>query len=88
MIDGDLADFVRELKSRPGKDIGVHASISVAQSLLATGVVDELRLVIAPTIVGKGRKVLDGLSTTRLEPITSTTSPTGHLIVDYRVVEP
>ena len=86
VIDGELAEFVRELKSQPGKDIGVHASISVAQSLLADGVVDELRLVIAPTIVGKGRRVLDGLSMVRLESITSTTSPTGYLIVDYRVL--
>ena len=34
-IDGGLVDFVRELKNRPGGDIGVHASISVAQTLLA-----------------------------------------------------
>ena len=44
-IDGDLVEFVRALKDQPGDDIGVHASISVAQSLLAGGVVDELRLV-------------------------------------------
>src|SRR5947209_12141726 len=45
-IDGDLVDFVRDLKNRPGGDIGVHASISVARSLVAADVVDELRLVI------------------------------------------
>ena len=48
-VDGDLVEFVRDLKDRPGGDIGVHASISVAQALLAAGVVDELRLVIAPS---------------------------------------
>ena len=64
----------------------MHASISVAQALLAAGVVDELKLAIAPTIVGNGRRLLDGLPTTRLESIRSTTSPTGHLLVDYRVI--
>lgn len=85
-IDGPLVDAVRELKSRPGGDIGVHGSISVAQALLAAGVVDELRLVVAPTIAGSGRKLLDGLPPIRLTPIRSTVSPTGYLILDYRVV--
>jgi dihydrofolate reductase len=85
-VDGDLVEFVRDLKNEPGADIGVHASISVAQALLSAGVVDELRLVIAPTIAGSGRRLLDGVPTTRLEPIRSTTSPTGSLLVDYRVI--
>ena len=54
VIDGDLVRFVRDLKDGPGGDIGVHASISVTQALLAAGVVDELRLAIAPVIVGRG----------------------------------
>jgi dihydrofolate reductase len=86
VVDGDLVEFVRDLKNRPGGDIGVHASISVAQALLAAGVVDELRLVISPAIVGSGRRLLDGLPAIRLESIRSTTSPTGSLLVDYRVI--
>jgi hypothetical protein len=35
----EWAGFVRDLKNQPGADIGVHASISVAQALLAAGVV-------------------------------------------------
>ena len=86
MVDGDLVEFVRDLKNQPGADIGVHASISIAQALLAAGVVDELRLVIAPAIAGSGRRFLDGVPATRLESIRSTTSPTGYLLVDYRVI--
>jgi dihydrofolate reductase len=85
-IDGDLADFVRGLREVPGGDIGVHASISVAQALLAAGLVDELRLVIAPRISGSGRRLLDGLPPLRFETIRSTASPTGHLLADYRIV--
>jgi dihydrofolate reductase len=86
VIDGDLVEFVRGLKDRPGGDIGVHASISVAQTLIAAGVVDELRLAIAPVIAGSGRRLLVGLPLTRLELLRSVTSPTGHLLVDYRIV--
>jgi dihydrofolate reductase len=56
VVDGELVEFVRDLRNHPGADIGVHASISVAQALLAAGVVDELRLMIAPTIAGSGRR--------------------------------
>ena len=87
VIHGDLAVSVRELKDRPGGDIGVHASISVVQTLLAAGVVDELRLAIAPAIVSSGRRLLDGLPQIRLETIRSVLSPSGHLLVDYRPIE-
>jgi dihydrofolate reductase len=83
---GGLVDFVQDLKDRPGGDIGVHASIVVAQTLLTAGVVDELKLVIAPKIVGGGRRLLDGLPPIQLEAIRSEISPTGSLLVDYRVV--
>jgi len=81
-----LVDFVRDLKNRPGGDIGVHASIVVVQTLLTAGVVDEIRLVIAPRIAGDGRRLLDGVPATNLELIGSETSPTGSLLVAYRVV--
>jgi len=51
-------------------------------------VVDELRLVIAPRIAGSGRRLLDGLPSIRLESIGGETSPTGSLILHYRVVHP
>ena len=86
VVNGELVEFVRDLRNQPGGDIGVHASISVARALLAAGVIDELRLVIAPTIAGGGRRLLDGVPAMRLESILSTTSPTGHLLVDYRVM--
>jgi dihydrofolate reductase len=86
VIDGDLVEFVRDLKGRPGGDIGVHASISVTRALLAAGVVDELRFVVAPTIAGTGQRLFDGLPPIRLELIRGVASPSGYLLVRYRVV--
>jgi dihydrofolate reductase len=86
VIDGGLVEFVRDLKQQRGGDVGVHASLSVAQALLAADVVDEIRLVIAPVIVGRGRRLLDRLPSIQLELIRSETSPTGYLLVDYRVI--
>jgi riboflavin biosynthesis pyrimidine reductase len=58
----------------------------LAQALLAADVVDELRLTIAPTIAGRGRRLLDGLPLIQLESIRSETSPTGYLLLDYDVI--
>lgn len=85
-LDGDMVGFVQDLKQQPGSDIGVHASISVARELLAAGAIDELRLVIAPTIAGSGRRLLVDLPHQRLDLIGSEVSPTGALLVHYRVV--
>jgi dihydrofolate reductase len=86
-IDTELVEFVRALKDEAGGDVGVHASISVAQTLLAAGVVDDLRLVVAPVIAGRGRRLLEGLPPIRLELTRNATSPTGHQLVDYRVIQ-
>ena len=85
VIEGGLVESVRHLKSQPGGDIGVHGSISVTRALLAAGLVDEPRLVIVPTIFASGRRLFDDLPPIRLETIRSTASPSGHLLVDYRV---
>src|SRR5690349_13048156 len=85
VIERGLVEFVRDLKQQTGGDVGVHASISVAQALLAADVVDELRLVIFPAIAGNGRRLLDGLPPMQLESIESEVSPTGSLLVAYRV---
>jgi dihydrofolate reductase len=85
-IDGDVAEFVDDLRNRPGGEIGVHASISLVRSLLAAGLIDELKVVIAPSIAGTGRRLLDGVPTTRLELVGAETSPSGSLLATYRVL--
>jgi dihydrofolate reductase len=84
VIEGDLVEFVQDMRDQPGGVIGIHASISVAQTLLAADMIDELKLVIAPAIVGNGKRLLDGLSDIRLDLLRSTASPSGHMLVDYR----
>ena len=84
-IEGGLVPFVENLKHSPGGDIGVHASISVAQALLAADAIDEVQLVVAPAIVGRARRLLDQLPPIRLEPLRSSTSPRGYLLAAYRI---
>ncbi len=57
ILAGDILREVEKLKASAGDELQVHGSGSLARSLLAAGVVDELRLVVAPVIVGAGHKL-------------------------------
>jgi dihydrofolate reductase len=85
VINGGLLEFVTELKRRPGGDIGLHGSIALAQSLLEAGLVDELRLVIAPALQMRGRKLFDRALSRRLTLLRHIASPAGYLLVDFRL---
>ena len=85
VIDGELHKFVTELKRQSGDDIGVHGSIALVQSLLEFGLVDELRLVIAPALHLRGRKLFDKGLPTRLTLTRQVASPAGYLMLDFHV---
>jgi dihydrofolate reductase len=54
LVASDAADFVRDLKQRPGKRICLMGGGELAQSLLAAGLVDEIGLNIHPILLGSG----------------------------------
>ena len=56
-VAGPIEDLVRDLKARPGGDIGVHGSIQLARSLLEAGLVDELQFVVGPAFGLPGRRL-------------------------------
>jgi dihydrofolate reductase len=86
VVTSPATEYVAALKQRAGGDLGIHGSIQLARSLLEAGVIDELRLVIAPTIAGRGRRLLDGDDKRRrLELIALDRTPGGALLVHYRI---
>ena len=85
-VQGPVDQFVRELKTGAGGDIGVHGSIALAQSLLAQGLVDALRLLVAPRVAGSGRRLFEDDATYGLDLVQSTASPTGSLLLHYHVI--
>jgi dihydrofolate reductase len=52
-----VADYVRHLKQQSDGDIGIHGSTELARSLIAARLVDELRLVMPPTVAGHGKRL-------------------------------
>jgi dihydrofolate reductase len=57
VLSGDLVTAVRELKARPGGELQVHGSGTLIRSLLESGLVDEMTLIIIPVILGQGTRL-------------------------------
>lgn len=57
LLHGDITAEVSRLKGVPGRELQLHGSARLSQSLFAAGLIDELRLVITPTVVGQGRRL-------------------------------
>ena len=85
VLSGDVAEQVRELKARPGRELQVHGSGTLVRWLLANDLVDELNLLIFPVIVGDGTRLFadKGLDTA-LELAESRTTPKGVTVQVYR----
>ena len=57
VLSGDLATEVSRLKEELDGDIVVHGSAQLAQALVEQGLVDELRLMVFPVVLGSGKRL-------------------------------
>ena len=57
VIDGDLADAVAKIREEHEGDIVVHGSAQLSQALLEQDLVDELRLMVYPVVLGAGKRL-------------------------------
>jgi len=78
VLRSDILNGVEALKGRDGGELQVHGSGSLGRSLLAAGLVDELRLIVAPVIVGAGHKLFgDSGEATAMRAVRNDTTPGG-----------
>ena len=85
LIKGNLAEEITELKRLPGKDITIIGSAALVQSLLADGLLDELRLMVHPLVLGGGKRIFeDGGDQKALELLDSKSFATGVLYLTYQ----
>ena len=75
----------RALQAAGGKDVNVMGGATVIREALAAGIVDELTIIIAPVIMGAGKRLFDGFTQSLdLEHLGVRQSPLATFI-DYRV---
>ena len=57
VINGDVAEAVEQVRDRHEGDVVVHGSVQLVQELLERDLVDELRLMVFPVLLGSGKRL-------------------------------
>ena len=84
VVKGDAAKELPELKQKPGKDMVIWGSISLAQSLMNADLIDEYRLVTCPVVLGDGRAFFDGnVASHNLKSVEAKTFDKGSVQLKY-----
>jgi dihydrofolate reductase len=84
ILSGDLKRQIGELKAQPGGELVVYGSPSLVDQLLKDDLVDELRLLVYPVILGSGKRMFrDHLDTHHLRLVRSRTFGSGVELLCY-----
>jgi dihydrofolate reductase len=84
LLRGDVPGLVTQLKERPGRELQVHGSGDLLQTLMAHDLVDEYRLFVYPVVLGSGRRLFaEGALPRSLKLVDATTTSTGVVVATY-----
>jgi dihydrofolate reductase len=89
LVTGDVVAAVRALKDEPGDELQVWGSGQLLDTLLRHDLVDRLRLMTYPLLLGAGRRLFnEGLAPATLRPVDLTTTDAGVVIGTYEPAGP
>ena len=84
VVSDNIAEFVTDLKSRPGKNIWLYGGASLVTTFMNLDLVDEFLLGVMPVVLGKGKPLFTDVEQRhRLRLKESKTSPSGVISVRY-----
>ena len=84
LLEGDAGDAVAKLKDGEGPELQVHGSGNLIQTLLRDNLIDELRLLVYPVVLGTGKRLFaDGTVPAGLRLVKSSVSDSGVVMSVY-----
>ncbi|TWE21453.1 dihydrofolate reductase family protein [Kitasatospora atroaurantiaca] len=85
VIGGNLAEEIAALKAQPGKDIAVFGSSALSVSLLELGLLDEVRIMVNPVVLGGGKSLFRTTGgRIHLELLGTRAFGSGNVLLSYR----
>src|SRR5260221_6228169 len=89
MLKGNVVEEIRKLRQKVGGNIVVHGSARLVQTLLEHDLVDELRLMVFPVVLGMGKRLFGDTSDKKpLQLVNSKMVGDGIAILIYRPARP
>ncbi len=88
LVSGDAAEKVRELKSENGKSIAIFGSSDLTVSLIENGLVDEIRIMVNPMVLGRGKQLFKGISNRmKFALVSAKTFNSGNVLLCYKPMQ-
>jgi len=86
VLDGDLVEEVTRLRAASGGDVLVGGSAQLVQALVASDLVDELRLMVFPIVLGSGKRLFGNTPSAAILELADSrpVGPDGIVILTYR----
>jgi dihydrofolate reductase len=85
VANGEIADYVNQLKRQTGKDLLVYGGSSFVASLIERNLIDEYHLLVNPVVLGSGLAIFTGLADTlRLTLLTTRAFSCGTVLLCYQ----
>jgi dihydrofolate reductase len=88
IIRGDVVAEITRLKQKDGENLVVHGSGKLVQTLLQHHLVDRIRLLVYPVVLGKGQRLFEDGTTANLKLLETRPLSTGVVGLIYEVVRP
>ncbi len=85
VVSQDVEQEIRKLKSLPGKDVAVYGSSNLCVSLLEMGLLDELRIMVNPVVLGAGTPLFQGIKKRlNFKLLSSRQFESGNMLLTYK----
>jgi dihydrofolate reductase len=83
LIKDNIIEEIAKLKQQAGKDITVHGSATLVQTLMQHDLVDSYRLLVYPVVIGKGIRVFQEGTTAKLNLVKTQSFSSGVAALVY-----
>ncbi|HEV2165822.1 MAG TPA: dihydrofolate reductase family protein [Thermoplasmata archaeon] len=79
----DLASLIARLRKEDGGDVMAHGSATLVRSLIRNELLDELRLLVYPLVLGDGKRLFEGVGDANFKLVLSQQFSTGVVALIY-----
>jgi dihydrofolate reductase len=89
VLGGDVVAEVAKLKEEPGRELQIHGSGALAQTLFDAGLIDTVRLIVFPVVLGSGKRLFaEGRTPSSFRLAEVTTTPSGVTMQTFELTGP